>query len=393
MLLDTASASPVRNERRPQPQREKRTLRRSILIAAICSVLLHAGLVVVFGDIHLGIPDFQQRPLAFRIPRAEVDPASLKPPPENTAGSTLKELNIPDVPDKDLDLTDIQARVPTDREISITPDVKKPENIQPGNSADGSLALESINPAALEDSLASLSNQGPRVPDLAPVASDSQPMIEAAAEGTDSGKAKDALDKAIASNQGLVDKFTTLEELMGVPGGKLTDIRKPIYMPSDLLFDFNETRLREGAKTSMMMLGILIDRNPDTIFVIQGHTDTIGTDASNLELSRKRAQAVSDWLQQSLRIDAARIRVEGLGESRPLVSPEGSIEDQQPNRRVEIQMLRPGGSPPPTAPAAPASLKARASDATDPDPPVRPARPVEPISPEPEVRVARPVDP
>ena len=365
-------------------------MHRSIVIAAICSVLLHVGLVFWFGDIHLSLPDFKQQPLAFRIPRAEVDPASLKPPAETPAGSNLKELNIPELPqEKELDLTDIQARIPEDREIAITPDVKKPENIQAGNSAEGSIVLESINPAALEDSLASLSNQGPRVPELGPVVSDSQPMIETGSDSTDAGKAKDALDKAVASNQGLADKFTTLEELMGVPGGKVTDIRKPIYMPSDLLFDFNETRLREGAKASMMMLGILIDRNPDTVFVIQGHTDTIGTDASNLELSRKRAQAVSDWLQQSLRIQAARIRVEGLGESRPLVAAEGSIEEQQPNRRVEIQMLRPGGSAPQAAPASPATLQGKAAPA---EPTIRPARPVEPSPREPEVRAARPVE-
>jgi hypothetical protein len=143
----------------------------------------------------------------------------------------------------------------------------------------------------------------------------------------------------------------------------------------------------------MMMLGILIDRNPDTIFVIQGHTDTIGGDASNLELSRKRAQAVSDWLQQSLRIQASRIRVEGLGETRPLVAPDGGIDEQQPNRRVEIQMLRPGGTTQAPPPAPPASLRPPAGGGPAVDPVVRPARAVDPTKPEPEIRAARPVDP
>ena len=47
-------------------------------------------------------------------------------------------------------------------------------------------------------------------------------------------------------------------------------------------------------------------------------------------------------MQQSLRLDAARLQVEACGETRPLVHPEGTIEQQQPNRRVEIRMRKPG---------------------------------------------------
>ena len=54
------------------------------------------------------------------------------------------------------------------------------------------------------------------------------------------------------------------------------------------------------------------------------------------------AEAVRDWLMQSLAMDAMRFRIEARGESRPLVFPEGTIEQQQPNRRVEIRMRKPG---------------------------------------------------
>ena len=259
--------------------------------------------------------------------------------------------------EKQLDLTDIQARIPDDREIAITPEVRKPENIAPGGAAAAGLPLETLDVQAFENSLETVSERSLKAPDFAPVASENQPLLAAEPEGIASGKARDLLDKAARGNEGLSDRFSTLDDLLGIPGGKLTDITKPIYMPSDLLFDFNEDRLRDSAKTSLMMLGILIDRNPDTIFVIEGHTDTIGTEERNLSLSNRRASAVATWLQQSLRIPAERVRIEGFGESQPLVAPGGTVEDQQPNRRVEIRMLRPGkpATGTETAPAPPAA--------------------------------------
>jgi outer membrane protein OmpA-like peptidoglycan-associated protein len=302
------------------------------------------------------------------------------------------------VEEKPLDLTEIQDRIPDDREIAITPKVRQPENIQPGADAAAGLALESLDLNDFENSLESLSDRSLRAPDLAAAVSEHHPIMQAEPDGEASGKTRDLLEKAAKGNEGISDRFSTLEELMGVPGGKLTDITKPIYMPSDLLFDFNEDRLREGAKTSLMMLGILIDRNPDTLFIIEGHTDTIGSDERNQDLSRRRALAVSTWLQESLRIPDARMQVEGLGESRPLVAPEGGIEEQQPNRRVEIRMVRPGRAP--GAPAAEAGLPPRRPSVLGPpapppadQPEVRPARPVEEPAPPPAVRPARLIEP
>ena len=94
--------------------------------------------------------------------------------------------------------------------------------------------------------------------------------------------------------------------------------------------------LLENAKLSLMRLGILIQRNPDSEFVIEGHSDTRGTVEYNQVLSERRAYAVRDWLLHSLRIDADNIRAVGRGKSRPLTNPDGSIEEQALNRRVEI---------------------------------------------------------
>jgi outer membrane protein OmpA-like peptidoglycan-associated protein len=57
-------------------------------------------------------------------------------------------------------------------------------------------------------------------------------------------------------------------------------------------------------------------------------------------LSLARAESVKGWLAQNMGIDASRIDTRGLGSAKPLVSTEGSIEEQQLNRRVEIVILR-----------------------------------------------------
>ena len=122
--------------------------------------------------------------------------------------------------------------------------------------------------------------------------------------------------------------------------GRLPGNLKPVLMPTDLLFGYNEDTLADSARLSLMKLGLLIQNNPDSEFIIEGHTDSFGTDDYNLELSIRRATAVRDWLTQSLRLPANGIRVRGYGKSRPLVDPGGTQQQQQLNRRVEI-VIRP----------------------------------------------------
>ncbi|NIP93610.1 MAG: OmpA family protein [Akkermansiaceae bacterium] len=97
--------------------------------------------------------------------------------------------------------------------------------------------------------------------------------------------------------------------------------------------------MKQSARLGLMKLAILIDRNPEMYCVLEGHTDLFGTDGYNLELSRKRAQAVKDWLVKSLRLDGSHIIVRPFGRSRAKVL-EGSREEQAVNRRVDILMRK-----------------------------------------------------
>lgn len=150
----------------------------------------------------------------------------------------------------------------------------------------------------------------------------------------------DTLAKLSKAGNDVTQGFSDLDELLNRVG-PIMDATKPILMPTDLLFGYNEKTLQESARLSLMKLGLLIQRNPESIFIIEGHTDTTGSNEYNMKLSRQRALSVHNWLAEALSISSGRIQIKALGETRPLTSSTGSREDQSINRRVEIVIQPP----------------------------------------------------
>lgn len=103
---------------------------------------------------------------------------------------------------------------------------------------------------------------------------------------------------------------------------------------SDVLFDTNAATLKAGATLAIDRLSKFLDQSPETRLIIEGHTDSQGSDAYNEELSRRRAQAVGDELV-SRGIESGRFEVIGRGEAYPVAGNETAAGRQQ-NRRVEI---------------------------------------------------------
>jgi outer membrane protein OmpA-like peptidoglycan-associated protein len=95
----------------------------------------------------------------------------------------------------------------------------------------------------------------------------------------------------------------------------------------------------------------VIERNPNEIFLIEGHTDATGNDVDNLSLSDRRASSVAVVLTESFRIPAENLTTQGYG-SQNLKVPTGGAE--RANRRVTIRRITPliaGGAPPAGRPA------------------------------------------
>ena len=72
---------------------------------------------------------------------------------------------------------------------------------------------------------------------------------------------------------------------------------------------------------------------PDTTVEIEGHTDNVGSEAYNLDLSKRRAESVKNYLVENLGIDPARLSAAGYGFSRP-IADNNTREGRAQNRRV-----------------------------------------------------------
>jgi len=68
--------------------------------------------------------------------------------------------------------------------------------------------------------------------------------------------------------------------------------------------------------------------------VIEGHTDNVGSDKSNLALSQRRANAVRDYIIKNFKIDRKRLAAKGYGESKP-IADNATAEGREQNRRIE----------------------------------------------------------
>src|SRR6266849_723172 len=128
--------------------------------------------------------------------------------------------------------------------------------------------------------------------------------------------------------------FSDLDQLLAQKGplGSGTKIR----MPDDQLFEYDSAALQLSAISQLQKLGTLIQRNPNATFTVEGYTDSFGGPDYNLELSQRRADSVKQYLVEAMRISPAQIEARGFGQTKFRVSPNGSIEEQRENRRVEI---------------------------------------------------------
>lgn len=112
-----------------------------------------------------------------------------------------------------------------------------------------------------------------------------------------------------------------------------------------LLFDVDRAELKPGGRQRLQRVADFLVDHPDRNAVIEGHTDSTGSDAYNLDLSQRRANAVELYLM-SLGIDRERLAAHGYGEQFPIASNE-TTAGRQENRRVEIIILDPGQPLPP----------------------------------------------
>ena len=109
-------------------------------------------------------------------------------------------------------------------------------------------------------------------------------------------------------------------------------------MLKDIYFDFDQIKLLPNSYQELNKLLNLLNKNPVLKINIIGHTDRIGTYEYNNRLSRRRAQAVADFLMRHY-ISPSRIAVKGMGYEQPIV-PNDTEEGRQQNRRVVFEIKK-----------------------------------------------------
>jgi outer membrane protein OmpA-like peptidoglycan-associated protein len=102
----------------------------------------------------------------------------------------------------------------------------------------------------------------------------------------------------------------------------------------DILFDINEATLKPDARVVLAKLGGILLVIPDLKVAVEGHTDSTGGEEYNLRLSRRRAEAVRDFIAGE-GVDISRLTAEGFGMSRP-ATDNSTAEGRRQNRRVEL---------------------------------------------------------
>lgn len=105
----------------------------------------------------------------------------------------------------------------------------------------------------------------------------------------------------------------------------------------DVKFDFDKSVVKDGYKADIKAVADFMKAYPQTSTVVEGHTDSIGTDAYNQRLSERRANAVRDVLVHEYGVAPDRVDSIGYGESRP-VADNATAEGRAINRRVEAEV-------------------------------------------------------
>jgi outer membrane protein OmpA-like peptidoglycan-associated protein len=105
----------------------------------------------------------------------------------------------------------------------------------------------------------------------------------------------------------------------------------------DVKFDFDKAQVKPESYGDIKNLADFLTQYPQTTTVVEGHTDSVGSDAYNQTLSERRANAVRDVLVNQYGVGSDRVNAVGYGESRP-VADNASADGRAVNRRVEAEV-------------------------------------------------------
>jgi OOP family OmpA-OmpF porin len=108
----------------------------------------------------------------------------------------------------------------------------------------------------------------------------------------------------------------------------------------NIQFDFDKADVRAEYQDEMEALAKFLEENPDATGLIQGFTDSTGSEEYNLLLSNRRVESVRDYLAQNFNLDPNRLVLQWYGPANPIASND-TREGRAKNRRVEVDISMP----------------------------------------------------
>ena len=297
-----------------------------IISALVGSSILHAALFTFFY--YKRVDNFGQRELSATKPetvaRVTISQAPKKKEEVTTASitetkTTKKEIILPTEKirldeisiapqNKAVDTTKLFANEKPTMEVA-----KLETRVTVGNPDD---ALPKLNDNLFVD------RAGPKV------------MARAASDPGPDGDGTSAAIGVAGKDVGAI-----LDALNDAPAGP-----RALSLPGNTTFGYDDDKLGAEGRLAMETVAEVFKKflGEDLLgstFKITGHTDSYGTAAYNDHLSLRRAEAVRAWLVVNLGIAPDKIQTAGEG-SRKMIVPSGTVEEQTPNRRVEIVIRR-----------------------------------------------------
>jgi outer membrane protein OmpA-like peptidoglycan-associated protein len=127
------------------------------------------------------------------------------------------------------------------------------------------------------------------------------------------------------------------EKMARIPGTTVERVDENtllVHFENDVLFDVNSAALDGDGRATLDDVAGVLNQYPKTAVVVQGHTDSTGTEEHNQELSERRAGSVRGYLVNR-GVDSDRLAAIGYGETYPVASNDSESGRQQ-NRRVDI---------------------------------------------------------
>jgi outer membrane protein OmpA-like peptidoglycan-associated protein len=305
------------------------------LVALVLSFLGHAGFLVWSRTYKLhGLRESSAPmllPPKFVVRQANIDPRTLQdaPEPAKPVEKTPPKVDA-------IVFEDSKPKAMDVRMEAKPVELAKPLIEEKPRSAPTTASVESVPAAKLGALDAELGSLAGGFLQSTPV-SKAQPVL-AMGKGDPKGSVS-GVDQVIPGRQSL-DK--ALENI------GLVRMDTPVAIPGSALFGYDSADLGPESLPVLEKIADLRRRFPEYTMVITGHTDALGGTEYNQTLSLRRAEAVKEWLVRRYKMDPSKLETSGRGPGELLVPGDRSVEEQGPNRRVEV-ILRP---PSPVSPGS-----------------------------------------